>query len=97
MTTFKKLDEQIIELADTIAREMRKVLELAKSKADKAETETALGSVNTELAKKANATDVSTALSEMGAEKVGYTVLIQMFKELCLENGATQDEINALQ
>lgn len=159
MTTFKKLDEQIIELADTIAREMRKVLELAKSKADKTETETALGtkadksttatttqlqevsadvllkadksyvdtqlaskvdqfyvsnaiagkadttSVNTELAKKANATDVSTALSEMGAEKVGYTVfnslveayLTPILKQLCLDNGATQAEIAALE
>lgn len=196
MTTFKKLDEQIIELADTIAREMRKVLELAKTKADKTETETALGTkadksttatktqlqevsadvllkadksyvdtqlaskvdqlyvgnaiagkadtttMTTELAKKANATDVSTALSEMGAEKVGYTVqtaitdtqrenartnigwaaafsssfgsaiaawvtasfaaavdayLIPILKELCLDAGATQDEIDALE
>lgn len=196
MTTFKKLDEQIIELADTIAREMRKVLELAKTKADKTETETALGTkadksttatktqlqevsadvllkadksyvdtqlaskvdqlyvgnaiagkadtttMTTELAKKANAADVSTALSEMGAEKVGYTVqtaitdtqrenartnigwasafsssfgsaitawvtasfasavdayLIPILKELCLDNGATQAEIDALE
>lgn len=195
-TVFKKLDEQIIELADTIAREMRKVLELAKTKADKTETTTALGtkadkttaatkaelqevssnvllkadksyvdtqlaskvdqlyvgnaiagkadttSVNTELAKKANATDVSTALSEMGAEKVGYTVqasitdtqkanartnigwaaafaasfasaiatwatstlgskieayLVPILKQLCLDNGATQAEIDALE
>lgn len=196
MTTFKKLDEQIIELADTIAREMRKVLELAKTKADKTETETALGTkadksttatktqlqevsadvllkadksyvdtqlaskvdqlyvgnaiagkadtttMTTELAKKANAADVSTALSEMGAEKVGYTVqtaitdtqrenartnigwasafsssfataitawvtasfaaavdayLIPILKQLCLDNGATQAEIDALE
>lgn len=195
-TVFKKLDEQIIELADTIAREMRKVLELAKTKADKTETTTALGtkadkstaatkaelqevssnvllkadksyvdtqlaskvdqlyvgnaiagkadttSVNTELAKKANATDVSTALSEMEAEKVGYTVqtaitdtqrenartnigwaaaftasfgtaiaawvtasfnslveayLVPILKQLCLDNGATQAEIDALE
>lgn len=196
MTTFKKLDEQIIELADTIAREMRKVLELAKTKADKTETETALGTkadksttatktqlqevsadvllkadksyvdtqlatkvdqlyvgnaiagkvdtttMTTELAKKANAAGVSTALSEMGAEKVGYTVqtaitdtqrenartnigwataftasfataisswvtasfnslveayLTPILKQLCLDNGATQAEIDALE
>lgn len=69
-TVFKKLDEQIIELADTIAREMRKVLELAKTKADKTDITTALETK----------ADKSTVVTKAELQEVSSNVLLKVDK-----------------
>lgn len=70
MTTLMKIDEQIISLTDTIARELRKVLELAKTKA-------ASSDVTSSLALKA---DKSTTATKSELSEVASDVLLKADK-----------------